>query len=173
MKETGVIRRIDELGRIVVPKEIRRRLKITTGDQIDISINGNNIILNKYEPLEDNISKIKILVNSMSEICNFSISIFDNYKCIISTNEFISEGDIVLDNLLHKIKDNDLELNNTTSEGITDDYINDKYTYITKIICNYEFMGFIIISKNSIILKSDIENTNILKEFIVKLNEYN
>ena len=49
MKSTGVIRRIDELGRMVVPKEIRNKLSIATGDPIEIYVEGEQIILKKCE----------------------------------------------------------------------------------------------------------------------------
>ncbi len=49
MKSTGIIRRIDDLGRVVIPKEIRRRIGAEDGDPMEISINGNQVILEKYE----------------------------------------------------------------------------------------------------------------------------
>ena len=49
MKATGIVRRIDELGRIVIPKEMRRELDIDQKDPIEISIEGSNIVLRKYE----------------------------------------------------------------------------------------------------------------------------
>ena len=45
MKTTGVIRRIDELGRIVIPKEIRKNLRIKNGDSLEIFLESDNIIL--------------------------------------------------------------------------------------------------------------------------------
>lgn len=49
MKATGVVRRIDELGRIVIPKEIRKTMRIREGENIEIFIDGNqNIVLKKY-----------------------------------------------------------------------------------------------------------------------------
>lgn len=50
MKSTGIIRRLDDLGRIVIPKEIRHRLGVTEGDPMEILVNGNQLILEKYEP---------------------------------------------------------------------------------------------------------------------------
>ena len=52
MKTTGVIRRIDELGRIVIPKEIRKNLRIKNGDSLEIFLESDNIILKKYSQLE-------------------------------------------------------------------------------------------------------------------------
>ena len=54
MKQTGVTRKIDELGRIVIPKEIRRTLNIREGDQLEISVDHEGYIcLKKYSPLGD------------------------------------------------------------------------------------------------------------------------
>jgi AbrB family transcriptional regulator, transcriptional pleiotropic regulator of transition state genes len=47
MKSTGVVRKIDELGRIVLPSELRRVFGIHEGDQLEISVDGDLIILNK------------------------------------------------------------------------------------------------------------------------------
>lgn len=49
MKNKGIIRRIDELGRIVIPIEIRKRLNIYEKDAIEIFVKNNSIILKKYE----------------------------------------------------------------------------------------------------------------------------
>ena len=50
MKSTGVVRRIDELGRIVLPIEIRRSLDINVKDPVEIFIDNESIILQKYSP---------------------------------------------------------------------------------------------------------------------------
>mgnify|MGYP003301350641 CR=1 FL=1 len=50
MKSTGIVRKIDELGRIVLPKELRDTLNIDHKDPIEIFVEGDNIILRKYEP---------------------------------------------------------------------------------------------------------------------------
>ena len=52
MKSTGVVRRIDELGRIVIPKEIRKNMRIKSGDNLEIFLEGDNILLRKYSPIE-------------------------------------------------------------------------------------------------------------------------
>lgn len=50
MKSTGIVRKIDELGRIVLPKELRRTLDIEEKDPLEIFIEDNTIILKKYQP---------------------------------------------------------------------------------------------------------------------------
>lgn len=50
MKSTGIVRKIDALGRIVLPIELRKTKSIATGDDIEIFVEGNTIILQKYEP---------------------------------------------------------------------------------------------------------------------------
>ena len=50
MKSTGIVRRIDELGRVVIPIELRNKFGIDEKDPIEIFVEGSNIILKKYEP---------------------------------------------------------------------------------------------------------------------------
>ncbi|WP_410769608.1 AbrB/MazE/SpoVT family DNA-binding domain-containing protein [Fontibacillus sp. BL9] len=50
MKSTGIVRRIDELGRVVIPKELRRTLGIAEADPLEIFVDGERIILRKYQP---------------------------------------------------------------------------------------------------------------------------
>ena len=50
MKATGIVRSIDELGRIVVPKEIRKKMDINCDDQVEIFVENDKIILQKFVP---------------------------------------------------------------------------------------------------------------------------
>lgn len=50
MKATGILRKIDGLGRIVIPMEIRNKLNISQNDPLEIHVEGNSIVLRKYEP---------------------------------------------------------------------------------------------------------------------------
>lgn len=50
MKSTGIVRKVDELGRIVLPIELRRTLGIEEKDRIEIFVDGESIILRKYRP---------------------------------------------------------------------------------------------------------------------------
>ena len=50
MKSTGVVRKVDELGRIVVPIELRRTLDIAVKDTLEIFVEGDQIVLKKYHP---------------------------------------------------------------------------------------------------------------------------
>ena len=49
MKSTGIVRKVDELGRIVLPIELRRTLSIAERDSIEIFVDGASIVLKKYE----------------------------------------------------------------------------------------------------------------------------
>ena len=50
MKATGIVRKVDELGRVVLPIELRRTLGIEVKDSLEIFVNGSQIVLQKYEP---------------------------------------------------------------------------------------------------------------------------
>ncbi|MFS0815485.1 AbrB/MazE/SpoVT family DNA-binding domain-containing protein [Lysinibacillus sp. 1P01SD] len=50
MRSTGIVRKVDELGRVVMPAELRKKLQINEGDPMEVYIDGDKIILKKYQP---------------------------------------------------------------------------------------------------------------------------
>jgi AbrB family transcriptional regulator, transcriptional pleiotropic regulator of transition state genes len=64
MKSIGIVRKVDELGRVVLPIELRRTLDIAIKDSLEIYIDGNMIILKKYEPA-------CIFCSEASDVINF------------------------------------------------------------------------------------------------------
>ena len=66
MKATGIVRKIDSLGRIVIPKELRRVFDIKDGeDVLEIFVEGNTIVLKKYEPA-------CIFCNEVTDVINYN-----------------------------------------------------------------------------------------------------
>ena len=56
MKATGIIRRIDDLGRVVIPKEIRRKMRIREGDPLELFLDSSDgLVLKKYSPLAESL----------------------------------------------------------------------------------------------------------------------
>lgn len=71
MKPTGVIRRIDDLGRVIIPKDIRRRLFIKEGDPLEIFTEDDMVIYRKYKPIneiESAIAETKSRVRDCTDI---------------------------------------------------------------------------------------------------------
>ena len=68
MKTTGIVRKIDELGRIVLPKELRKCLNINTGDDFQIRVEDEKIILEKYSYLKNYEQEILKIINKNNEI---------------------------------------------------------------------------------------------------------
>lgn len=50
MKSTGIVRKLDPLGRVVLPKDIRREMLLDYGDPVEVYTNGDTIVLKKYQP---------------------------------------------------------------------------------------------------------------------------
>ncbi|MBQ2891601.1 MAG: AbrB/MazE/SpoVT family DNA-binding domain-containing protein [Bacilli bacterium] len=83
MKATGVVRRIDELGRIVVPKEVRRTMRIKEGESLEIFIEDTDkIVLKKYSPVENANDFVNEFVDSIYSSNHKDIVITDNEKII-------------------------------------------------------------------------------------------
>ena len=70
MNATGIVRKVDELGRVVIPKEIRKRFKMRTGDDVEIFIHGRMVCIAKYDPE-------KIMTEKVGEIMADMLNSFD------------------------------------------------------------------------------------------------
>ena len=145
MKTSGITRRIDNLGRIVIPKEIRKNLRIKTGENLEITNENNNIILKKYnnQPILNDIAKD--LGKSLNKIIKKNIFITSIEK-IIYTNkkeninkEISNELIEIIDNRKEIIKENIKIANNE-----------EKKVFISPILSNGDILGSIIIEDNNI-----------------------
>lgn len=84
MKSTGIVRKVDELGRVVIPIELRKQLDINEKDPIEISTSGNSIILRKHEEACIFCGKSKNLVEYKEKlICP---------KCLNDLDKLSNEG---------------------------------------------------------------------------------
>lgn len=93
MKATGIVRRIDDLGRIVIPREIRRSLQIGEGDPFEIFIDGKNIVLSKYCPTGMlDISSLKYFVEERLNESSWSSQDKKNFACCVKGIEEIVEA---------------------------------------------------------------------------------
>lgn len=86
MKHTGIIRRIDDLGRIVIPKEIRRNYHIKEGDPLEISTDGKYICFNKY--MSTDMSQDSQFAQDLYRWCQilygpFDVDLYDLDHCLI------------------------------------------------------------------------------------------
>lgn len=88
MKATGVVRRIDDLGRIVIPKEIRKTLRIKDGESLEIFLESDNIVLKKYSYLENISDFYKNYVSSIYSAIKEDIFIVDRDKFVAIAGEF-------------------------------------------------------------------------------------
>ncbi len=85
MKTTGVTRKIDELGRIVIPKEIRRNLSIRDGENLEIFIDNDAICLKKHFQIHSFLEIGNKLINLLSSLIDAEIYITDREKVICSS----------------------------------------------------------------------------------------
>lgn len=173
MKATGIIRRIDELGRIVIPKEIRKKLKINEGENIEIYIDEEEkIILKKYS----NIKSIKDFVQTFIE------SIYTSYKyniIITDTDKVIAVVGNDKKNVINKEISNDLikcikdrkTIINKNLLKITEEIQIECYYYIGLINVNGDINGLIIFYSDTEIQEKDNKLFTIASNFLSKYLE--
>lgn len=83
MKATGIVRRIDDLGRVVIPKEIRRTMRIHEGDPLEIYTNpGGEVIFKKYSPIGELSSFASQYAESLSSVTPLTVLICDRDHCV-------------------------------------------------------------------------------------------
>jgi AbrB family transcriptional regulator (stage V sporulation protein T) len=176
MKSIGIVRRIDEMGRIVIPKEIRKTLRINSNDSIEIYIEGEEkIILKKYSLLKKIDDFAQKFVDSMYNFIKYNIIITDTKDIIAAAgpnkkdylNQPISEG---LENSILR-RENILEKYQKDYELIKGKKENGTYA-ISTIITNGDAVGLVIISSSGEeITKTEEKIVKIASQFLGKYLE--
>ena len=83
MKATGIVRRIDDLGRVVIPKEIRRTMRIREGDPLEIFTNaGGEVIFKKYSPIGELSAFAAQYAEALVKGTNLAVIICDRDQCV-------------------------------------------------------------------------------------------
>ena len=105
MKATGIVRRIDDLGRVVVPKEIRRVLRIREGDPLEIYTgNSGEVILKKYSPINELGQFAEEYVDTISKVLGGTVMVSDTDQVIaVSGSERKNYADKRIDSELDNI----------------------------------------------------------------------
>ena len=153
MKSTGITRRIDDLGRIVIPKEIRKNLKIKENEVLEIFINNDEIILKKFSRFNDSEKVLSDYIKVINDMTGNDVIITDRDKVILSSKKL--EERLINKKLSEYV--NDLMENRSTF--LSNDMKGIEVIDNEKIKQNYYFIPFIIDSDvvGSIIMFSSKE----------------
>lgn len=95
MKSTGIVRRLDDLGRLVIPKEIRKQYRLKEGDSIEFFIEQDRIIIQKYNVLSRQAEEIVIM-------CETLMSMFQNTVIFIQDEMESKPGKQIVDGFIKK-----------------------------------------------------------------------
>lgn len=144
MKDTGVVRRIDDLGRIVIPKEIRKNLKIREGDSLEIYVNDDGtIILNKFSPLGEMEAISKVFAESIYRSKEIDVIITDMQK-VVACNERLEKK--IIGNKISKALEIAIEKKTPCfSDELLIEGHETKNAYIKPIMVYGDLMGSIIL----------------------------
>jgi len=120
MKATGIVRRIDDLGRVVIPKEIRRTLRIREGDPLEIFVDRDGeVILKKYSPIGELGDFAKEYAESLSESTGHITMISDRDNIIAVSGASKKE---YMDKQIGAIVETSMENRKTTAETTAGEY---------------------------------------------------
>ena len=143
MKNIGIIRKIDDLGRIVLPKELRNTLNINSGDDFQITIDDEKIILEKYSKLENYEEIIIKIINCFSYVLKYDIYFVINNKII---NFEYKEITNVISNIISSRK---MYISDKNDKNIiSNELIKNGKLVILPLVFNSDLLGAIIIVSN-------------------------
>lgn len=166
MKSTGIIRKIDKLGRIVIPKEIRANLKIKDESNLEIFIENDQIVLKKYSKIVNTSSYIKKILSLIENKIDSKLMVTDKEKIIAEINfNYNLVGNNISNNIIKLLNDRKIIINdNKETLNITNDLVYKCYYLIIPFITNNDLIGGLIcvsdekISKEMIILYNFISS---------------
>lgn len=136
MKSTGITRKIDDLGRIVIPKEIRKNLNIRDNENLEIFIDNEYIVLKKYSQIEKFALLAKQIVDIVQDVYEVEVIITDREKTLVTSNN----KEYSLDNKLINLIDN-----RESYYGIIKNEFLDSTYNIVPIIVGSDSVGLVIV----------------------------
>lgn len=159
MKSTGIVRKIDELGRIVIPKEIRNVLGIHSNDDLEIFIDDMKIVLTKYEKSDNILNYSNNVVKIIDEKLNIKVFVTNKEKIITTGNFKNKELDSKLLELIEERK---------RYESINKETINkiSGYFVIYPIIVESDILGLLMFTKETSFTNEEKILTNIILKLI-------
>ena len=172
MKTTGVVRRVDDLGRIVIPKEIRRTLRIRDGESLEIYVDDETISLKKYSSMNDLSDISKELVNTINQNLLKDAFISDRDKIISisgnAKNKYLGKN--ISKFIYQKINGREIVIEKNFAEVEFADGVKEKYSYIiSPIIMNGDAIGSVVIfSDTEVVNEVDIKLVSIISSFLGK-----
>ncbi len=174
MKSTGVVRRIDDLGRVVIPKEIRKSLRIKDGESLEIFLDRDNIILRKFSHLDNLADFYKSYVEAIHGVIGKNVIIVDRDKVVAVSGDLKKKYlDKAISNKVDEMIQKRMLLTVTEptdfslSTGLTE---NASYCF-SPIIINGDAIGAVIILSNDEKItdfdeKTAVIATNFLSKYI-------
>ena len=164
-----MLRRIDELGRIVIPKELRKKLKIREGDFLDIYVSDSNIILQKYSALKDIEAVVQSMLSSLEKTYKLSIIVTDMASVVASNYEKVSVGKPLCSELIDYISKRDaVFINKNVPVKIIDDFISDTNQLIKPIGVYGDLFGAMIVFSDYELSKEKMDAFSLAYNFIVE-----
>ena len=171
MKATGVVRRIDDLGRIVIPKEIRKNLRIREGESLEIySGNQNEIILKKYSFIESIEEFAKKLCEAFYLNVKKDILITDSEKIIAVSGGFNNKliGLQISNQLDRIIQKKEMVIFEKENIEICNNLVLNSSIIIKPVLIYGDLIGSIIIMSNDKSIDIDKTLINYLNNLIIK-----
>lgn len=117
MKATGIVRRIDELGRVVIPKEIRRTLRLSSGDPLEIFTDKDELLFKKYSPIKSIDGFAVQFSEGLREVSGYRSAICDT-DTVLSSGQKDIEGRRISAELERAIRDRRTIVINSLDDGI-------------------------------------------------------
>jgi len=154
MKATGIVRRIDDLGRIVIPKEIRRTLHIRESDPLEIFTDKEGqVILKKYSPIGEMTTFAKQYAESLAQVSGHAALIADRDQFIAAAggykqmvNKAVSKQ---MDEKIHNRETLMASKGDRNFIAVCDEGNNDyQHEAITPILCEGDVIGSVVLLQN-------------------------
>lgn len=181
MKATGIVRRIDDLGRVVVPKEIRRTLRLREGEPMEIFTGKDGeIILKKYSPVGELESHAQELAESIAQITGYLTCVTDTDQVITASGHGQREyqGKNISPELETVIKDRESKLTQKLKGNqipvIADDEMEDTSQVICPIISAGDVFGAVVLlgrSKKQLLGELELKIASVAAGFLGKQME--